>query len=142
MSLLRVVVAALLLGCGSAPPADEPSPDPGPPGAPGTPQAVPQARGTPSTASTIGVPPGHLPALGYCRVWIPGTPPGQQPGPQSRRCQGINQDAPAGSWILYRPSTDPKLLHVRVVDTRRPGVVIRIRIYEADNGKFVREETP
>jgi hypothetical protein len=29
-----------------------------------------------------------------------------------------------------------------VVDQRRAGVVIRIRIYEADNGKFVREENP
>jgi len=106
---------------------------------------VPQARGTPdspSTASTIGVPPGHLPAVGYCRVWIPGTPPGQQPGPNSRRCQGIGADAPAGSWILHRPSTDPKLLHVRVVDARRAGVVIRVRVYEADTGKFLWEENP
>lgn len=142
MSLLRVAFAGLVLGCGSAPPPDEPAPAPAPRGAP---QAVPQGRGapaSPSTASTIGVPPGHLPAVGYCRVWIPGTPPGQQPGAQSRRCQGIKADAPAGSWILYRPSTDPRLLHVQVVDARRPGVVVRVRVYEADTGKFVREEAP
>ncbi|MGH7674898.1 MAG: hypothetical protein ACREMV_06455 [Gemmatimonadales bacterium] len=141
MSLPRVVaLTAVVLGCGGAPPPDEPSPDAAPPA---TPQAVPQARpGSPSTASTIGVPPGHLPAVGYCRVWIPGTPPGRQPGQKSRRCQGIGAEAPAGSWILHRPSTDPKLLHVRVVDSRRSGVVIRVRVYEADTGKFLREEAP
>src|SRR6266516_353093 len=32
----------------------------------------------PSTAATLGVPPGHLPDEGECRVWIPGAPPGRQ----------------------------------------------------------------
>src|SRR5207249_9008254 len=33
----------------------------------------------PSTAATLGVPPGHLPKPGECRVWIPRVPPGRQP---------------------------------------------------------------
>ncbi len=98
--------------------------------------------GRPSTAAALGVPPGHLPRPGECRVWIPGTPPGQQPGPRSRPCEGIAAAAPAGSWILYRPTRDRKLVHVRVVDQRRAGVVIVVRIYEAESGKFVREEQP
>jgi len=28
-----------------------------------------------------GIPPGHLPPPGECRVWYPGVPPGQQPPP-------------------------------------------------------------
>ncbi len=53
-----------------------------------------------STAATLGIPPGHLPDPGECRVWIPGTPPGQQPRPRSRPCAGITAYAPAGSWII------------------------------------------
>lgn len=96
--------------------------------------------GGPSTAATLGVPPGHLPPPGLCRIWIPGRPPGHQP--RARSCDGIAADAPAGSWILYRPGEDKKLVHVRVVDDRRAGVVIRIRVFEVESGKLVREEKP
>lgn len=99
----------------------------------------PQPR---STAATLGVPPGHLPQPGECRVWIPGTPPGRQPRPRSRSCEGIAAAAPAGSWILYRPTRDKKLVHVRLVDARRAGVIVRIRIFEVETGRFVREENP
>jgi len=87
-----------------------------------------------STAATLGVPPGHLPKAGECRVWIPGTPPGKQPGPKSRACAGIASVAPAGSWILYRPTDDKKVVHVR-----EPG---RIRIFDIETNRIVREEKP
>ncbi len=105
---------------------------------------VPEARseGGPSTAATLGIPPGHLPKRGQCRVWIPGLPPGHQPRPKSRSCDGIAAVAPAGSWILYRPTKDRKIVHVRIVDERRTGVIIRIRVFEAETGRFVREEEP
>ena len=96
----------------------------------------------PSTATTLGVPPGHLPKPGECRVWIPGVPPGRQPRPKSRACAGIEAVAPPGSWILYRPTADRRLVHVREVDRARAGVVVRIRVFEAESGKFVREENP
>ncbi len=96
----------------------------------------------PSTAATLGIPPGHLPKPGQCRVWIAGTPPGQQPRPKSRPCEGIAAVAPAGSWVVYRPTADRKLVHVRVVDQRRAGVVVRVRIFEVATGKLVREEKP
>lgn len=94
----------------------------------------------PSTAATLGVPPGHLPPPGQCRVWIPGRPPGRQARPAA--CAALARRAPAGSWILYRPTEDRRLVHVRVVDDRRPGVVIRIRVFEIESGRFVREENP
>ncbi len=105
---------------------------------------VPEARseGGPSTAATLGVPPGHLPKPGQCRVWIPGVPPGHQPRPKSRSCDGIEAVAPPGSWILYRPTTDRKIVHARIVDDRRAGVIVRIRVFEAESGRFVREENP
>ena len=96
----------------------------------------------PGTAVVLGVPPGHLPKPGECRVWIPGVPPGRQPRPKSRACAGIEAVAPPGSWILYRPTADRKLVHVREVDRARVGVVVRIRVFEVESGRFVREENP
>lgn len=96
----------------------------------------------PSTAATLGIPPGHLPKRGECRVWIPGTPPGHQPKPKSRSCAAIGAVAPAGSWIIYRPTDNKKLVHVREVDARRAGAVIRIRIFDIETTRLVREENP
>src|SRR5690349_18699535 len=84
-------------------------------------QPKPVARRGPSTAARLGIPPGHLPPRGQCRVWIPGQPQGHQA--KAQRCGNIERDAPAGSWIVYRPTDDKKVVHVRVVDNRRPGVV-------------------
>ncbi len=104
-----------------------------------TPQAETVA---PGTAAVLGVPPGHLPKPGECRVWIPGVPPGRQPRPKSRDCAGIAPVAPPGSWILYRPTADRRLVHVREVDRARVGVVVRVRVFEVESGRFIREENP
>ena len=108
----------------------------------GSASASTESNRGPSTAATLGVPPGHLPKAGECRVWIPGTPPGQQPGPKSRACAGIASVAPAGSWVLYRPTDSKKLVHVREVDPHRAGTVVRIRIFDMDTKQLVREEKP
>ncbi|HKC38793.1 MAG TPA: hypothetical protein VKC15_04555 [Gemmatimonadales bacterium] len=102
----------------------------------------PEVNRGPSTAATLGVPPGHLPKPGECRIWIPGTPPGRQPKPKSRPCAGIAPLAPAGSWIIYRPSDDKKVVHVREVDSRRAGAVIRIRVFDIESSLLLREENP
>jgi hypothetical protein len=34
-----------------------------------------------TSAQQLGIPPGHLPPPGACRVWYPGRPPGHQPRP-------------------------------------------------------------
>ncbi len=101
-----------------------------------------EANRGPSTAATIGVPPGHLPDIGECRIWIPGTPPGRQPKPKSRPCAGISAFAPAGSWILYRPNENRKLVYRREVDARQAGLIIRTRIFDIETTRLVREETP
>src|SRR6266699_1852504 len=105
---------------------------------------VPEARseGGPSSAATLGVPPGHLPRPGQCRSWLPTVPPGPPPRPKSRSCARIEAHAPALSWILYRPPADRKIVHARMVDERRAGVVVRIRVFEVESGRFVREENP
>lgn len=46
-----------------------------------------------------GVPPGHYPKPGECRIWHSGRPPGQQPKPTS--CSSLKGRVPAGSFILY-----------------------------------------
>ena len=102
----------------------------------------PEVNRGPSTAATLGVPPGHLPDPGECRVWIPGTPPGRQPRPKSRPCPGIATVAPAGSWIIYRPTDDKKVVHIREVDARRAGTVVRIRIFDIETNRLLREENP
>jgi hypothetical protein len=43
-----------------------------------------QGRGR-NRANSQGIPPGHLPAAGQCRVWYDGVPPGRQPRPTSCR---------------------------------------------------------
>jgi hypothetical protein len=98
------------------------------------------ARGRSASVHVLGVPPGHLPPPGQCRVWIRGVPPGQQA--RARSCVGIAATAPAGSWILYRPSRDRRLVHVRVVHEERPGVVVVVRMFEAGSGRFVEERAP
>lgn len=106
----------------------------------GTPPA--ESNRGPSSAARLGVPPGHLPDPGECRIWIPGTPPGRQPKSKSRSCAGLGALAPAGSWIIYRPTENKKLVHVREVDAHRAGAVIRIRIFDIETTRLVREENP
>ena len=44
-----------------------------------------EAQGRGRRADSQGIPPGHLPAAGECRVWYDGVPPGRQPRPTSCR---------------------------------------------------------
>ena len=88
----------------------------------------------------LGIPPGHLPPPGECRLWYRGRPPGHQPPPG--RCSRIEAEAPAGAWVLYRPSRDRKVVHARVIDSRRPGVVVVVRVYDAQRGTYLHQEKP
>ena len=99
----------------------------------------PEARSgrAPSAAATLSVPPGQLPPPGLCRVWFPGRPPGRQP--KARTCGEVESVAPAGAWVLYRPSQDRTVVHVRYVDDRRAGVVVWIRVFDASSGAFIRD---
>lgn len=57
-----------------------------------------------------GIPPGHLPPPGECRVWYPGAPPGQQPPPGS--CRDLETRVPLGAWLLYRPDEGRRVFRI------------------------------
>jgi len=137
-TLPALFLGAALIGCsGKSIYQSEPRPEP--------------AASKKSTAATLGIPPGHLPAAGQCRVWVPGKPPGHQAHP--RGCANIEAFAPPGSWIVYGPvdggsgkgkgkakGHDKKLVRVRVVDERRAGVIVWVRVFDAVSGVLVSEE--
>lgn len=109
------------------------------------PQPMPQAevrgesRGNSGSLQVLGIPPGHLPRAGLCRVWVPGRAPGRQA--RAGRCRTVIGLAPAGSWIVYRPYANSRMVHVHVVDGARAGRIVMIRHYDGD-GKWERDEEP
>lgn len=62
-------------------------------------------------AESVDIPPGHMPPPGSCRIWYPGEPPGHQPPPGD--CRKLEREAPGGSWVLYRPNEDRRVVRVR-----------------------------
>lgn len=90
-----------------------------------------------STAKTLGIPPGHLPPPGHCRVWMPGRPPGHQ-GP-SGPCASLQRRVPAGGWLVYRPSENKKHVKVWAYDSGSSSVVW-VRWFDAVTGAFLRED--
>jgi hypothetical protein len=85
--------------------------------------------------SPLGIPLTALPAPGACRLWRPKRPVREQTRPGA--CAEIEPTAPPASWILYRPSQDPRLVHVRVVDPDQPGLVTQVRVYDAERGTYL-----
>lgn len=83
----------------------------------------------------LGIPPGHLPPPGQCRVWIPGRPPGHQRSPG--KCSILETEVPAGAWLVYRPSHDRKHVEVSVYDVKRPHLIVAVGVYEVSSGRFV-----
>jgi hypothetical protein len=99
---------------------------------------VPASTRAASGAPALNVPPGHYPPTGMCRVWIPGRPPGRQARPVA--CTVALANAPAGSWVLHRVSG--REIHSRVIDAKRPRVVVEVHVYSADDGRHLRSERP
>lgn len=134
---VTIAACALVAACTRTVVIRDPQPAPPPPTA-----RAPEPRPEPprTTAAMLGIPAGHLPQAGECRIWIPGMPPGRQRDARSRTCLGIAREAPAGSWIVYRPTRDRRVVHVRVVHERRPGVILLVRVFDYGSGRFLREE--
>lgn len=89
-------------------------------------------------ARRLGIPPGHLPRPGECRIWYPGVPPGRQPRPGS--CGRLARQLPAGAWLIERSREHPELVRVSECHTKRPDMIVAVRIYEVSSGRYVRED--
>lgn len=97
-------------------------------------------EGRKSTAATLGIPPGHLPPPGQCKVWMPGEPPGQQKKKfKSGDCASVQRQVPPGGWLVYRPNEDKKEVRVSVYGSSRPEVVA-VRFFDIATGALLREE--
>jgi hypothetical protein len=90
--------------------------------------------------ATLGIPPGHLPPPGTCRLWYPDRPPGHQPPPE--RCEYLRYHVPIGAWLVHRPKHKPKYVDVSVYDAYQPGLVISIGLFDVDTGAFLRQLSP
>lgn len=51
-----------------------------------------------------GVPPGHMPPAGTCRIWFDGRPPGHQPLPTD--CRTAFEDAPPDARVIVGAGVD------------------------------------
>ena len=125
-TLIAMAIVALG-GCGGSVVVAPDGPEPAP---------RPRAANT-STAATLGIPPGHLPPPGECRIWRPGVPPGHQAPPGD--CAILAREVPPSAWLLYRPSRKSKEVRVSVYDDRRPTRVVTVRFFDARSGKLLRE---
>ena len=77
-----------------------------------------EGHGRQARPRTTMIPPGQYPPTGQCRVWIAGTPPGQQARPVA--CDNLGT-IPAGAFVLFNAkvwdadydwTTDPDAAHV------------------------------
>jgi hypothetical protein len=50
----------------------------------------------------------------------------------------LERELPASAWLLYRPQRNPEHVRVAVCHDSRAAVVVAVRLYEADTGRFVR----
>ncbi len=90
------------------------------------------------SGKNLGIPPGHLPPPGECRIWYPGQPPGKQPPPGN--CKRLKRKVPRGAWLLRTPGEKPDQVRVAVYDKEREGFVMELRYYEASTGIFLKVE--
>jgi hypothetical protein len=99
---------------------------------------VAESRG-PSTAATLGIPPGQLPEPGSCRVWVPGQAPGVQKDRAEGDCSWVATQVPPGGWLVWRPTRNHKEVVVRVYDA--DSIMRWKRIYDAGTGELLHEDS-
>ncbi len=96
----------------------------------GSPEAVRHANHAPPAApQKLGIPRGHLPPPGACRVWHRGQPPGHQPPPGN--CSIVPGEVGPGDWLIYRPMENKEIVEVSSHDT--------VWIYEFSTGRLLHE---
>jgi len=146
--LALLLLAAGLTACSSSNSGVETGPEPQAQSIPGTPAGSgsepalknENAPDNASTAARFGIPPGHLPPPGQCRVWMPGEPPGKQKKNPSGDCSAVSRQVPAGGWLVYRPTADKKEVVVREYGSR--DQVTSIKVFDVVTGAFLRELSP
>ena len=127
------LVALLFTGCscGTGYNVETRTEDPAPPTKEKPNEEKPKGQGH----AALHIPPGHLPDPGECRIWIPGTPPGQQS--PAGDCAELAEQIPPGAYLISRATKKSKEFDVAVYDETTSGVVLEIRIYSTKNGKFI-----
>ncbi len=91
-----------------------------------------------STSARLGIPPGHLPPPGQCRVWVPGEAPGRQKDGAAGDCAWVQARVPPGAWLVWRPTGDRKEVVVR--EFGADAVVRWTRIFDIVTGALVHED--
>lgn len=136
------VLVACFVGLGVACTGNSPvetSPSPRPDVVPAGPGTV-ATTGSRSTAATLGIPPGHLPAAGTCRVWEPGRPPGQQRNLPAGRCDLVERQVRPGQWLVHRPGENKKIVEVRTYEAGSGGIILRlVRVFDVATGRLISE---
>lgn len=142
--LIGLVVVVGSVGCGGIPRVESvpaPSGSVGTRGTVATEDGVVRTTGERSTAATLGIPPGHLPEPGECRVWEPGRPPGQQRDLPQGGCERVEGQVQPHQWLVFRPGADRKIVEVRTYDAiPGGGVAVRlVRVFDIATGALVSE---
>lgn len=128
-ALTVITAASLLVACSKTVVVSSPGPE----------SAESSTNGK-STAATLGIPPGHLPKPGQCRIWFPGKPPGKQGLPGD--CARLAKQVPLGAWLVHRPSDNKKEVKVSIYDRRTPRLVVTVRYFDYASRTLLREEKP
>jgi hypothetical protein len=84
----------------------------------------PDDNGTIFPFADLGIPKGHLPPPGECKIWIPGKEPGQQGPPMS--CSKAFAEVPIGAWVITHTG---KYFEVSIFNTKIKGRVDEVRNY-------------
>lgn len=71
--------------------------------------------------NALGIPNGHMPPPGSCRIWYPNRPAGQQPPPF--KCGAGRLSIPLGAFLVQR--LDGIMVQLDEYDAKRPNYVVR-----------------